>query len=603
MKKATAKILALLMVVMLIFSVIPQTYAASGTGYTRASDVSYKIDNGKVANWGARGEDCIFLTVYAINFYTGSNNFENFSQMDGSTNRNNVPSSELYHALQNLMSSRHTYKTNYDELRYNIYNYTDCTMNNTNSISCFYSGKAIGPNWDSGKTWNREHTWPQSKGSNKSTPEGADLMVVRPTASSANGSRGNKAYGESSGYYDPNDKTSYNLRGDCARIMLYTYVRWGTSTHLQNAWGQSGVMESVDVLLDWMEQDPVDTWEMGRNDSVQSITGTRNVFVDYPELAFILFGREVPADMTTPSGQASNMGSTACSHGHTEVRNTKTATCTAAGYTGDTYCTDCGELLSQGKSIAATGHQDTNSDGKCDVCSSNLGNGGAPCRHDREEYRGKENPTCTANGYTGDIHCSACGTLLSKGTVIPATGHQDQNLDGKCDVCSADLGCTHTTTEVKDAKEATCTADGYTGDTVCSSCGVVITAGQVISAAGHTPVVADAQEATCCAGGLTGTTVCSTCGEVLSENAPIPATGEHTFGDWVVIQEPTADAPGKARRTCTVGGFTEEKELNSDGPDSQPKNKTLIYILIGGGVLLVAAAGVVTFIGLKKKKQ
>ena len=63
------------------------------------------------------------------------------------------------------------------------------------------------------------------------------------------------------------------------------------------------MIESKDVLLDWMEADPVDTWEMGRNDSVQSITGTRNVFVDYPELAFTLFNEPVP-QMTTPSGNA-----------------------------------------------------------------------------------------------------------------------------------------------------------------------------------------------------------------------------------------------------------------------------------------------------------
>ena len=68
-------------------------------------------------------------------------------------------------------------------------------------------------------------------------------------------------------------------------------------------WGTSGVMESKSVLLEWVEEDPVDTWELGRNDSVESITGTRNVFVDYPELAFVLFGEEIP-NMTTPSGKA-----------------------------------------------------------------------------------------------------------------------------------------------------------------------------------------------------------------------------------------------------------------------------------------------------------
>ena len=38
----------------------------------------------------------------------------------------------------------------------------------------------------------------------------------------------------------------------------------------------------------------------------------------------------------------------ACVHSHTEVRNEKEATCTEPGYTGDTYCADCGMLLEEG---------------------------------------------------------------------------------------------------------------------------------------------------------------------------------------------------------------------------------------------------------------
>jgi hypothetical protein len=59
-----------------------------------------------------------------------------------------------------------------------------------------------------------------------------------------------------------------------------------------------------------MEQDPVDTWEMGRNDAVQSITGTRNVFVDYPEYAWLLFGEECPKDLVTPSREADQLPDT-----------------------------------------------------------------------------------------------------------------------------------------------------------------------------------------------------------------------------------------------------------------------------------------------------
>lgn len=48
---------------------------------------------------------------------------------------------------------------------------------------------------------------------------------------------------------------------------------------------------------------------------------------------------------------------TSCKHENTEIRNAKEATCTEDGYSGDVYCKDCGELLSQGNTLAATGHQ------------------------------------------------------------------------------------------------------------------------------------------------------------------------------------------------------------------------------------------------------
>ena len=41
------------------------------------------------------------------------------------------------------------------------------------------------------------------------------------------------------------------------------------------------------------------------------------------------------------------------------MRNQKAATCTTAGYTGDTYCKTCNKKLSTGKSIAAKGHSTT----------------------------------------------------------------------------------------------------------------------------------------------------------------------------------------------------------------------------------------------------
>ena len=292
--------------------------AASKTGFTEAKQVVYKTGkDGKnktgknvIMNWGAREEDCVFLSTYAESFYTGNYTYEKLAANSGGSAQNDAPSSNLYKALQSMMVNKHSHQTTYGETRYQ-YCYTDCEKNNSSTISSFYSGKSLSSTWDSGSTWNREHTWPKSKSLNgtqtSETGEEADIMMLRPAAVSENGGRSNTAYGKSSGYYFPNEESngSTDVRGDCARIFLYVYVRWGNNAGY--AWGKNGVMESMEVLLEWMEADPVDTWEMGRNDSVQSITGTRNVFVDYPEFAWKLFGKSVPK-VVTPSGLA--MGNT-----------------------------------------------------------------------------------------------------------------------------------------------------------------------------------------------------------------------------------------------------------------------------------------------------
>ena len=277
-KRSLSMLMALVLVISLFSGVVLPASAASYT-----------------YNWGYRGQVATSLSTAAVNFYSGTS-YDTMTSYAGSSSISSVPGSSLYSYLQTLMSSRHSHITSYDETK-ELYRYTDC-QGGGGAISSFYSGRSIGPDWDG--SWNREHTWPNSKGEGSAEN---DIMMLRPTSTIENSSRGNTAYGESSGYYNPNSESggAYDLRGDVARIMLYVYVRWGNTSYM---WGSSGVMESRDVLLKWMKADPVDTWELGRNDAVQSITGTRNVFVDYPELAFLLFGEVVPADMTTPSGMA-----------------------------------------------------------------------------------------------------------------------------------------------------------------------------------------------------------------------------------------------------------------------------------------------------------
>lgn len=118
--------------------------------------------------------------------------------------------------------------------------------------------------------------------------------------------------------------------------------------------------------------------------------------------------------------------------------------------------------------------------------------------------------------------------------------------------------CDHATTEVRDAKAATCIAKGYTGDTYCTKCGEKIATGTetAIDPNNHVNTeVINAKEATC-APGYTGDTYCASCDVKLADGTVIPATGEHNYvevpGSAV---EPSYEAPGKeADKECSVCG-------------------------------------------------
>lgn len=340
MKRSISMMLALLMVLSLFVGISFKTDAAT-VNYQYGSTEAY---TDVIKNWGTRGELATFLSPKAEEYYQGIS-YDSLAALAGSSDTTKVSTSALYLELNQLMSQAHSSVNSYGDARY-LMQFTDIEKNGTETtqISSFYSGKLVGPAWDSGSTWNREHVWPDSKGgdakvSASSRNNESDIMMLRPAPSSENSSRGNKAFGESSGYYFPNLSNTYDVRGDVARTVLYTYVCWGTeeSAVLNNIWGIDGVIESLDVLLTWMEEDPVDTWEMGRNDSVESITKTRNVFVDYPELAFELFEVEVP-QMNTPSGIAGTAGyeitavSNNNAYGTVSVNGSNVTAHPAAGY-------------------------------------------------------------------------------------------------------------------------------------------------------------------------------------------------------------------------------------------------------------------------------
>ena len=140
--------------------------------------------------------------------------------------------------------------------------------------------------------------------------------------------------------------------------------------------------------------------------------------------------------------------------------------------------------------------------------------------------------TCTEDGYTGDEVCRTCGETVKQGTVIPATGHD---------------------TALKNARAATCTEDGYTGDEVCRTCGETVKQGTVIPATGHDTALKNARAATCTEDGYTGDEVCRTCGETVRQGTVIPATGHDT------------ELKNARAATCTEDGYTGDEVCRTCG--------------------------------------
>lgn len=272
----------------------------------------------------------------------------------------------------------------------------------------------------------------------------------------------------------------------------------------------------------------------------------------------------------------------ATGHQHTEIRNKKEATCKDKGYTGDVYCKDCGEKLSDGKTIAKT-TEHTWDGGKvtkaatctekgvktytCTVCGATKTEEIAATGHQHTEVRNKVEATCTKDGYSGDVYCTDCGTKLSSGTEIARKAHEYEERERNeanckrngyilfvCKVCGDEKRevlpkTDHQHTEIRNKVEATCTDEGYTGDTYCTDCGEKLSDGKKIPATGHIHIgYLGKKEATCENDGYTGDAYCKDCGITLEIGKNIPALG-HTWEKKSVIS-PTYTKKGTITYIC-----------------------------------------------------
>ena len=157
---------------------------------------------------------------------------------------------------------------------------------------------------------NREHTWPNSRGSGKSGP-GADPFIIRPTLTSENSDRGNNFYGtkgKNNGEWDPASCGFEAARGESARVILYAatmYYKEGLSlSNNPNDSTNLKTMGTLSTLLTWNNTYAPTPIEIQINNYLSNNGYGRNPFVDHPDYASYiwnssgLLGGEIPPNPT-----------------------------------------------------------------------------------------------------------------------------------------------------------------------------------------------------------------------------------------------------------------------------------------------------------------
>ena len=286
-------------------------------------------------------------------------------------------------------------------------------------------------------------------------------------------------------------------------------------------------------------------------------------------------------------------GKTTPVNGHTEseeLRKVREASCYLDGYTGETYCIVCGETLEAGDAITKLEHE--YEDNVCKNCG-RINNAQLDTTYTSKttnlypfqviQFKAPENGTYK-------FYCENITNRDSYGYLFKEENFNDQVIKGGIEKFNAKLEnsnvensrldgfwgvnddggkngapamteelekdktyyfvlgtyyaytytgefsvtitCTHDKTHIEGKTLSDCTVGGYTGDTVCDTCGKVVEQGQTLEPGEHQEAVLDVKDATCYVTGYTGDTYCSFCNIKLAEGTVTPKL-EHEYEDNV----------------------------------------------------------------------
>ncbi len=214
---------------------------------------------------------------------------------------------------------------NYTQLSYGdvwtALTYTDEDPSDSDNVLLLYTGRSMFKNQNASGDqannqdyWNREHVWAKSHGFPSSSQKGyTDIHHLRPADVSLNSARGNLDFANGGDQVETSDNkrvanTSWEprdeVKGDVARMTLYMDVRYENN---EAAMPDLVLIDSVGVdayentgdpvanlgklcdLITWHAADPVDAFELSRNNKIHEYQGNRNPFIDHPEWVAIAF--------------------------------------------------------------------------------------------------------------------------------------------------------------------------------------------------------------------------------------------------------------------------------------------------------------------------
>ena len=244
-------------------------------------------------------------------------------------------------------------------------------------------------------------------------------------------------------------------------------------------------------------------------------------------------------------------------HGETEVRDAKKATCTADGYTGDTYCKDCGDKLATGTVI--------------------------PAAHDLKKVEAKA-ASCTAEGNIEYYRCSVCSKLFS-------------DANGTQEITEADTVVAKAAHDLNkiEAKAASCTAEGNLEYYRCSVCSKLFSdangtqeitaADTVIAKTAHKLNKVEAKAATAESEGNIEYYTCADCGKLFAD---AEGKKELSAADVVIAKLSGEDKPNPS-------------DPGSNGDKSPTTGEHFYPIALAAAAALAAVAALIAALAKKKK--